>query len=79
MPDNLREVIAEVERIIRLVDVSDWQPHYEIALENYIFHPFDFGSQNKDAGRSRSGDETLGSQANSQAAVMVAPPRWRFA
>jgi hypothetical protein len=54
------KAIVYRERIIGLGEIGDWQPHYELALEDYVFDPFDLGSQRKDASRSRSGHETLG-------------------
>src|SRR5580704_6390091 len=65
---DLGKAIAHVPRIIRLVDIGDWQPHYEIALENYVFNPYDLGSQRIDARRPCSGHEPLGGIANSQSA-----------
>src|SRR5271155_5429227 len=62
------KAIAHRERIIGLVDIGDWQAHHEGTLKDYVFDPFDLGSQRKDAGRSCSGHETLGGVGRSKSA-----------
>ncbi len=61
---DFRKAIVHRKRVVRLGQIGDGLAHDKGILENYVFNSLDLGRQRENAGRARTGLETLSGQAD---------------